>query len=292
MAVQSRKAKLESLQGKVEVACGQMRRDADKLDAIAEDLPGKRKDEAAKLRRLSDRLRRLSDSLDLEVQAGDMRTVSLLAKACGFVAISVLSGAVSGVAQGAGTAGYNHLVGSGQTIEMLADIERQATTISESSDPWASSEPPSPDEGFSGTRTAQIVGITYRQLDFWARTELVRPALVDQSGSGSRRVYSYQDLLELRMIKDLLNSGIKLEAVRDVLNYLRQQVGTDISTAHLVISGSQILLCDRDELIDAVRQGQGVLNVIPLASVQAEVDAAVAELKTRRERSARAQKVS
>ena len=67
------------------------------------------------------------------------------------------------------------------------------------------------DDGFSGHRAAEIVGITYRQLDYWARTDLVRPSLADAKGSGSRRRYSYRDLLELKVIKSLLDSGIKLE---------------------------------------------------------------------------------
>ena len=79
--------------------------------------------------------------------------------------------------------------------------------------------------GYSGTQTAKIVGITYRQLDYWARTDLIRPSLADATGSGSRRRYAYRDLLELRIIKKLLDAGIKLESVRDVFNYLREHVG-------------------------------------------------------------------
>src|SRR5712691_7104855 len=81
------------------------------------------------------------------------------------------------------------------------------------------------EQGHSGTRAAQIVGITYRQLDYWARTDLVRPSLADASGSGSRRKYSYRDLLELRMIKNLLDAGIRLETVREVFNNVRTYVG-------------------------------------------------------------------
>src|ERR1700704_2822942 len=88
------------------------------------------------------------------------------------------------------------------------------------------------DEGFSGTRAAQIVGITYRQLDYWARTDLVRPSLADASGSGTRRKYSYRDLLELRMIKNLLDAGIRLETVRDVFSNVRTYVGEDITSAN------------------------------------------------------------
>ena len=127
--------------------------------------------------------------------------------------------------------------------------------------------------GYSGTQAAKVVGITYRQLDYWARTDLLRPSLVEAAGSGSRRRYSYRDLLELRVIKTLLDAGIRLESVREVFSYLRQHVGTDIASAHIVISGHQVALCDGDELIDVLRKGQGVLNVLPLAAVKDDVDA-------------------
>ena len=128
------------------------------------------------------------------------------------------------------------------------------------------------DDGFSGTQAAKVVGITYRQLDYWARTDLIRPSLTDAAGSGSRRKYSYKDLLELRVIKTLLDSGIKLESVRDVFEYLREHLDADIASAHLVISGSTVVLCQGDELIDVLAQGQGVLNVLSLAGVKHEVD--------------------
>jgi DNA-binding transcriptional MerR regulator len=128
------------------------------------------------------------------------------------------------------------------------------------------------DEGFSGTQAAKVVGITYRQLDYWARTDLIRPSLTDAAGSGSRRKYSYKDLLELRVIKTLLDSGIKLESVRDVFDYLREHVDADIASAHLVINGSSVVLCHGDELIDVLAKGQGVLNVLSLAGIKLEVD--------------------
>src|SRR3954449_11573054 len=98
------------------------------------------------------------------------------------------------------------------------------------------------EQAYSGTKTAQIVGITYRQLDYWARTDLVRPSLTDASGSGSRRKYSYRDLLELKVIKKLLDAAIKLEQVREVFRYLKDQLGEDVTTANLVISGSNSVL--------------------------------------------------
>jgi DNA-binding transcriptional MerR regulator len=139
------------------------------------------------------------------------------------------------------------------------------------------------EQGHSGTQAAQIVGITYRQLDYWARTDLVRPSLADASGSGSRRRYSYRDLLELRMIKNLLDAGIRLETVRDVFSNVRAYVGEDITSANLVISGTNVVLCDGEQLVDAVRKGQGVLNVLPLANVKTEIDEAMAVVQLGRQ---------
>ena len=133
--------------------------------------------------------------------------------------------------------------------------------------------------GFSGTKAAGVVGISYRQLDYWARTDLVRPSLCDATGSGSRRLYSYRDLLELRGIKSLLDAGIKLESVRKAFGYLRANVDVDISAATLVISGADVLLCDGDTLIDIVRRGgQGVLNVLAIGGVKSDLDASLVQL--------------
>ena len=132
--------------------------------------------------------------------------------------------------------------------------------------------------GYSGTKAASIVGISYRQLDYWARTNLVRPSLADASGSGSRRLYGYRDLLELRVIKSLLDAGIKLESVRTAFTYLREHVTTDIASAHLVISGSDVLLCDGDELVDVLQRGQGVLNVLAIGGLKTDLDHQLVQL--------------
>ena len=133
--------------------------------------------------------------------------------------------------------------------------------------------------GYSGARAAEIVGISYRQLDYWARTDLVRPSLVDAKGSGTRRRYTYTDLLELRVIRSLLDAGIKLENVRDIFTYLREHLDGDVTSANLVIQGSTAVLIESDgELIDLVKKGQGVLNVLPLAGVRQEMDARIREL--------------
>ena len=142
--------------------------------------------------------------------------------------------------------------------------------------------------GFSGPRTAEVVGVTYRQLDYWARTDLVRPSMSDAKGSGTRRQYSYRDLVQLKLIKRLLDAGIKLEMVRTVFEELRSHVGDEISSANLVIEGSTALLVldgsnsvlarDGDQLVDLVRKGQGVLNIVPLGSMVQEVDASIRDL--------------
>lgn len=132
--------------------------------------------------------------------------------------------------------------------------------------------------GYSGTQTAKVVGISYRQLDYWARTDLIRPSLSDATGSGSRRRYSYSDLLELKTIKKLLDSGIKLEQVRKVFEYLRANLSTDIAAAHIVIDGSSVMLCEGDQLIDVLQNGQGVLNVLSIGGVREELEADLAPL--------------
>ena len=134
-------------------------------------------------------------------------------------------------------------------------------------------------DGYSGHRTAEIVGITYRQLDYWARTHLVRPSLVDASGSGTRRRYSYRDLLKLRSIKALLDAGIRLQLIRDVFGYLEDTLDEDVTQVNLVIQGSAVMVRRGDEeIVDLLRNGQGVLNILPLAGVMENLDAKIVEL--------------
>jgi len=135
--------------------------------------------------------------------------------------------------------------------------------------------------GFSGKRTAEIVGISYRQLDYWVRTDLIHPSLASTAGSGSRRRFSYRDLLELKMIKTLLDNGVKLENIRQAFAYVRDELGEDLSSAKLVLTGSDaVLVRENDELIDVMTRykGQGVLNVLDLDTVKEEVDSAIVEL--------------
>lgn len=136
-----------------------------------------------------------------------------------------------------------------------------------------------PISSYNSNRAAEIVGITYRQLDYWARSNIVRPSVLDADGSGSRRRYNYSDLLELKVIKTLLDSGIGLRQVRTALEYLSTQLGKDITTANLVIDGSRsIVIKTGDDLIDLLKNGQGVLNVLSLGNVKQNLDARIIEL--------------
>ncbi|MCY3635844.1 MAG: MerR family transcriptional regulator [bacterium] len=131
---------------------------------------------------------------------------------------------------------------------------------------------------FSSLQTIEIVGITYRQLDYWTRTGLVVSTAQEAVGSGSRRRYSYNDLLELKLIKRLLDEGIALQRVRQVFDYLRDELGENVASADLVINGNQSLLVRTDEqILDALRQGQGALY-LRMEGLIEEVDAAVQEL--------------
>ena len=141
----------------------------------------------------------------------------------------------------------------------------------------ASDTASTPNQGYTAKFTADVVGITYRQLDYWARTDLITPSRAEATGSGSRREYSYDDLVRLKVVKRLLDNGIKLEKVRAIFDYVRNELGEDISSAGLVIDGANAAIVrGQDELIDALQRGQGVL---PLSNIGREVEAAIIELR-------------
>jgi DNA-binding transcriptional MerR regulator len=133
--------------------------------------------------------------------------------------------------------------------------------------------------GYRGPQVCKIVGITYRQLDYWARTELVRPSLADARGSGTQRRYSYRDLVRLKVIKNLLDSGVKLQAARKAIEYVRGDLGDDWASASLVLNGTDsVLVRTGEDLVDVVRQGQGVLNIVSLGQVVDELEANIHDL--------------
>ena len=135
------------------------------------------------------------------------------------------------------------------------------------------------EEGFRGPQVCSVVGITYRQLDYWARTDMLRPSISDARGSGTQRRYSYRDLLELKVIKNLLDAGVSLQSARRALDCLRANLGEDVASANLVLNGKGSVLANSDgEIIDLLKGGQGVLNIVPLAGVKEELDAAIHRL--------------
>ena len=124
------------------------------------------------------------------------------------------------------------------------------------------------EQGYRVPEVTRVVGISYRQLDYWARTGLVRPSIRDAGGSGTQRLYSYRDLVELKVIKRLLDADISLQAARKAIEYLREQLGADLASAHLVLDGSHTVLVQTgDQIVDLLRNGQGVLNIVSLGPV-------------------------
>jgi len=131
-----------------------------------------------------------------------------------------------------------------------------------------------PDGGYRGPQVCQLVGISYRQLDYWARTGLLRPSVAEARGSGTKRRYSYRDLLELKVIKRLLDAGVSLQSARRAVGCLREDLGADLASANLVLSDTTSVLARSDgELVDLLAGGQGVFNVVPLSGLVHELQA-------------------
>jgi DNA-binding transcriptional MerR regulator len=135
------------------------------------------------------------------------------------------------------------------------------------------------EEGYGGPQVCELVGITYRQLDHWARTGLLRPSVAEASGSGSKRRYSYHDVLELKVIKRLLDAGISLQRGRRAVDCLRNDVGGDLASTNLVLTPNRSILArSNNEIVDLLAGGQGVLNILPLSGVVGELDADIVRI--------------
>jgi DNA-binding transcriptional MerR regulator len=131
--------------------------------------------------------------------------------------------------------------------------------------------------GFSGPAVCRIAGVTYRQLDYWARTGLVTPSVAAAKGSGSKRSYSYGDLIEVKVIKSMLDAGLSLVRARQAVECLRTDLGADLASVSLVLMGTKSVLAHSNgEVVDLLRGGQGVFNIMPLASVVHELDTTIA----------------
>jgi len=141
------------------------------------------------------------------------------------------------------------------------------------------------EDGFRGPQVCKIVGITYRQLDYWARTHLVEPSVSPAKGSGTQRLYSFTDIVHLRVIKSLIDAGVSLQQTRRAVDYLRQDLKQPLEEVTILSDGHSIYACrSKDEVIDLLARGQGVFG-IAVGKVYEELQGSVADITNRRETS-------
>lgn len=134
--------------------------------------------------------------------------------------------------------------------------------------------------GYRGAIAARAAGISYRQLDYWARTQLVEPTVRSAAGSGSQRLYGFRDILVLKLVKRLLDTGISLQQIRIAVNQLRESGIHDLAQTTLMSDGAGVYLCtSNDEVIDLVSRGQGVFG-IAVGKVLREVETSLIDLDT------------
>jgi DNA-binding transcriptional MerR regulator len=128
-----------------------------------------------------------------------------------------------------------------------------------------------PDElvGFRGPAACQIAGITYRQLDYWARTKLINPSIRTATGSGSQRLYSFKDLLVLKSVKRLLDTGVSLHNIRVAVEHLRDRGVRDLAKVTLFSDGTTVYECTSpEEIVDLLQGGQGVFGIAVSGAMQ------------------------
>jgi DNA-binding transcriptional MerR regulator len=122
--------------------------------------------------------------------------------------------------------------------------------------------PPGSPAGYRGPTACAAAGITYRQLDYWARTGLVEPTIRSASGSGSQRLYSFRDIIALKIVKRLLDTGVSLQNIRIAVGYLRARGDADLAGVTLMSDGASVYECTSPtEVFDLVQGGQGVFGI-------------------------------
>src|SRR5450755_3018062 len=135
-----------------------------------------------------------------------------------------------------------------------------------------------PNTGYRGPTACSAAGITYRQLDYWARTGLVEPSVRNATGSGTQRLYGFRDILGLKVVKRLLDSGVSLQQIRVAISHLRERGVEDLSRITLMSDGASVYQCtSAEEIIDLVQGGQGVFG-IAVGHVWREVEGVLASL--------------
>ncbi|MDP9805467.1 DNA-binding transcriptional MerR regulator [Trueperella bonasi] len=136
--------------------------------------------------------------------------------------------------------------------------------------------------GYRGPAVCRAVGITYRQLDYWDRTGLIEPSIRSAKGSGSQRLYSFRDILVIKVVKRLLDTGVSLPQIRIAIAQLQEYGVEDLASITLMSDGASVYLCtSNDEVIDLIQGGQGVFG-IAVGKVWREVEGELAELPTER----------
>jgi DNA-binding transcriptional MerR regulator len=132
--------------------------------------------------------------------------------------------------------------------------------------------------GYRGTTAFAVAGITYRQLDYWARTGLVVPSVRDASGSGTQRLYSFRDIVVLKVVKRLLDAGVSLQNIRKAIETLRQWGEEDLATMTLISDGTTVYECrSTEEVVDLLQGGQGVFG-IAIGGAFKEIQGSLADL--------------
>jgi len=135
------------------------------------------------------------------------------------------------------------------------------------------------DIGYRGATACSAAGISYRQLDYWARTGLVEPSIRTATGSGSARLYGFRDILVLKIVKRLLDAGVSLQNIRTAVDHLRNRGVTELERITLMSDGASIYECaSPDEIIDLLAGGQGVFG-IAVGKVWHEVEGSLATLQ-------------
>ncbi|MDR0944931.1 MAG: MerR family transcriptional regulator [Bifidobacteriaceae bacterium] len=136
--------------------------------------------------------------------------------------------------------------------------------------------------GYRGPTACRAAGITYRQLDYWARTGLVEPSVRAAAGSGTQRLYSFRDILVLKVVKRLLDTGVSLQQIRTAVGHLRAQGVEELAGVTLMSDGASVYECtSADEVFDLVQGGQGVFG-IAVGRVWQEVEGTLAQLPAER----------
>lgn len=135
------------------------------------------------------------------------------------------------------------------------------------------------DLGFRGATACQAAGISYRQLDYWARTGLVEPTVRGAAGSGSQRLYGFKDILVLKVVKRLLDAGVSLQNIRSAVTHLRERGADDLAKITLMSDGASIYECtNSSEIFDLLQGGQGVFG-IAIGKVWDEVEGSLTHLQ-------------